>query len=154
MWTVDTPLICCQFAVSWSLRKACHIPPRSLPMVWVFSCPRLFGNAVLYLCALELLLSSWLPPAYVYAYAEYNTQLVQQLFPKFTAYEEESYFTLNCSFGGLFVVCSMVPLLLRFVVSDVRKSKIFRTSLVTSFALVMYRITVSLRIKLSVLTVL
>jgi hypothetical protein len=86
-------------------KKACRISPYH---GWVFSCPRLFGSADLYRCAVELLLNSWLPPVYVYAFAEYNGLLVQQLLPKFTAYEEQSHFTRNCFFGGLFIIISLV----------------------------------------------
>jgi hypothetical protein len=42
----------------------------------------------------------------------------KKLSPKFTAYEEESYFTLNCSFGGLFVIyfpCYCILLFLAYV---------------------------------------
>jgi len=67
---------------------------------------------------------------------------MQQLLPKFTADEKESYFTLNCSFGGLFSVCYIFPSLLHSVVFHVGKY-IFLTSLVSSFAFLLFRVTLS-----------
>jgi hypothetical protein len=96
-----------------------------------------------YLCAVELLLNSWLLPVYVYAYAEYNVLLMQQLLPKFTAYEEESHFILNCSFGGLFVIhfpCYCILLFLMYV-----NRKFFELRFVSSFTFLLFHVTISVR---------
>ena len=65
-----------------------------------------------------ILLNSWFPPVYVYACTEYNVLLTQQLLHKFRSYEEESYFTLNCSFDGLVVIyfpCCCILLFFMYV---------------------------------------
>jgi len=123
MWTVDPPLICCQFAVSWSLRKSCCIPPHPTTTTTTMDgCFHAQDYLAMQFCICVLYSYCWIVGCHqcTYVYVLHIMYcLCKSYYPSSQLMRRNHISQVYCSFGGLFVViyipCCCILLFLMYV---------------------------------------